>query len=185
MKGRLFKILCAISLLLCILTIAIWVWSCWVSQGGFIVVRARQMTICHFGFGELAVLRVRDVPTPNRIHWFDGYFLGDHFGLPIAPGALSAQTTQSDWHTRFLGIQYLSGKQEYFPDGQHEFQHESSLLIVPCWLVSVATGWPMWFVIRGIRRRFRRLPGFCVRCGYDLRATPDRCPECGTARAAE
>ena len=35
-----------------------------------------------------------------------------------------------------------------------------------------------WAVF-SIRRRKRKKLGLCLKCGYDLRASKDRCPECG------
>jgi hypothetical protein len=40
----------------------------------------------------------------------------------------------------------------------------------------------VWLDLRRMVERQRKRNGRCVRCGYDLRATPDCCPECGTTR---
>jgi hypothetical protein len=40
----------------------------------------------------------------------------------------------------------------------------------------------LWLAIR-VRQARRGRVGHCPSCGYDLRATPDLCPECGTVPA--
>jgi hypothetical protein len=57
-------------------------------------------------------------------------------------------------------------------------------IIVPFWLLEAITLAPIGVAL-AMRLRSQRRPrvGMCPTCGYDLRATPDCCPECGTASA--
>jgi hypothetical protein len=42
-----------------------------------------------------------------------------------------------------------------------------------------ALAWSVPAILRQHRAGKRRAAGLCAECGYDLRASPDRCPECG------
>lgn len=69
-------------------------------------------------------------------------------------------------------------------------QQEFSVTLPRIWMFSVLFALPALFwggfgvvKLRAHYRRRRRLAaGACLGCGYDLRATPGRCPECGAVR---
>lgn len=51
---------------------------------------------------------------------------------------------------------------------------------LPYWSILVASAiLPTIRLARRMQRRWRRRSGLCPVCSYDLRATPERCPECG------
>jgi hypothetical protein len=50
---------------------------------------------------------------------------------------------------------------------------------VPYWFTAAVGAAALLLFVRAERGRRRILRGGCPVCGYDLRATPDRCPECG------
>jgi hypothetical protein len=103
-------------------------------------------------------------------------------GSPVSSGGY---VHTGRWYTR-LGFDAEHEVSDRSPDDRSnetltvaEWQ-----LCVPFWalLALFASPWAIQLIsMTRQRRRQRRIDArVCLRCGYDLRASPGRCPECGT-----
>jgi hypothetical protein len=83
--------------------------------------------------------------------------------------------------SRFLGFQFTKSSPPMNPNADHRI---SEFAVTIPWAAPLVTSLalPSVAAISRLRRRARgrrAAAGLCPKCGYDLRATPDRCPECG------
>ena len=94
---------------------------------------------------------------------------------------VAARDRGGGWLKR-IGVAYSST--DYGDDGRQM----RYAVYLPHWVVVVGLLLPAavrsWMILRRRRVAMRRGRNCCVVCGYDLRATPGRCPECGTVVAA-
>jgi hypothetical protein len=167
----------AISALLCVLFLAGWARSRWVGdelrytnyrQATF----TKQWVVAHGG-GDFVIC-----------HW------SGHLLTFVAPPRWQyVRSTTAP--VRYNLPDYVHG---LFGYGVCRHRPRSSLLqrydalVLPYWLPALVTGMP-WLIVawrHWASRAARRIAaGLCPACGYDLRASENRCPECGAARTGQ
>ena len=96
------------------------------------------------------------------------------------PGGLGAAlyTSRADLKTLIIEKQFIGGLIAL----RVPRTPTTYLVSVPHWFLCALAALPMVMWLWRRHRRWRvGQTGICESCGYDLRATPARCPECGRA----
>ena len=109
--------------------------------------------------------------------WWDrrGLYAGAEPARPIS------SFSPPDAFTRF-GVHL---HHERHPVGARRITLQQTTFALPLWLLFLLTATLPTLALIRHRRRHRDPSNQCPACSYDLRATPNRCPECGhlTARS--
>jgi hypothetical protein len=85
----------------------------------------------------------------------------------------------------FLGFGFHSHHNSYYAPELRRTQFGTlRIFTFPHWFLALLLAVLPALRLRAARRSRRSArAGLCPTCGYDLRATPDRCPECGSSIA--
>jgi hypothetical protein len=172
-RRRLFTAFWISSLLLAVATGAAWVRSYFVRD---LISFGRQDGNCHVAqsiLGNIHLLSNLDGGCSGGVSYnADRLARG-----AIWNGGMSSYPVNVERHLGFVWQTYAHVPTDYAFLGTLTTRHR--LIVIPYWslaaLFAIAPGWRLLQSIRGRRVT----PGVCRGCGYDLRATPDRCPECG------
>jgi hypothetical protein len=176
-KRRLFTILSALSLLPCAAMCVLWVRSyrltdslAWPGADGWRSIGSAS------GYAVIQ-LNWEDAPPPSADagglrYRRMGAYAAPHYAVaygPVRPGDAFVDWELGDagWYTvrNRNGVRSATG-------------------VAPFWCLALATAiLPLsWLGVRlrsHVRERHERRTGLCPACDYDMRATPERCPECG------
>jgi hypothetical protein len=158
MKRHLFTALSVPSLLLCLATLALWVRSYWRYDSADYVRDAVGWVSLHNLYGLVQV-------------------------TVIEAGTYESSVPRGFWRLSGPLPNYRLGRGPLF--GFH-YLHSKNVRVVtiPHWSLALLFAiLPALHLRAAIRSRRLHRIGHCPRCGYDLRATPQRCPECGAVPA--
>ena len=205
MRRKLFTLASALLLLLCIATAVLWVRSYRqvdvvsfsgarlhrvISGGGGVFVESFGQVVSEGNW--------RDSRVPMRSHAIANYGAYQHTADPTAPArSRHAQPYRGrsdmvrrwawgpDLNRTWPRLTPVTTTRTNFDNRNGRMVQERLVgrrLWVPYWLCfSVTAVTPLAELVARARSRRRARVGRCHKCGYDLRATPDRCRECGTA----
>jgi hypothetical protein len=118
----------------------------------------------------------RRVPSPlSRAYaaWAGGWVRAGHRAEALwdHAGIMAGRAQGHDWASSLSVDAVRRADRRYY------------WLILPCWMAAALFALLPAHRTRAVLRRRRAArrakAGLCIRCGYDLRATPGRCPECG------
>jgi hypothetical protein len=164
-----FNLASVVSLLLCAGTAALWVRSYW--RADAVAISSEQRAFqCGIASGRLRLGMITLLEEGGR--WQPG-FAQSHYPAEVDPPTRRFPITPAN----------LGFAAEHVMRGRN---NDSWLVMVPLWLpllLFAGTALAIRTAAGRLLRAERRRRGLCPSCGYDVIATPDRCPECGAVPA--